>query len=135
MRISSSTTTRRSSTAGLRSTSRNCSSGSRLSYEKASGRSRDGSYLQPDVNNSSGESHIRQFLLGREYFEQTFGRYPRTAYNFDPFGHGEGYPQILAGCGMERYVFCRPDYGTYELPVGPFTLARSLRARGCHPSQ
>ena len=77
--------------------------------------------LQPDVNNSSGESHIRQFLLGREYFEQTFGRYPRTAYNFDPFGHGEGYPQILAGCGMERYVFCRPDYGTYELPVGPFT--------------
>lgn len=80
-----------------------------------------GSYLQPDVNNSSGESHIRQFLLGREYFEQTFGRYPRTAYNFDPFGHGEGYPQILAGCGMERYVFCRPDYGTYELPVGPFT--------------
>ncbi len=80
-----------------------------------------GAYLQPDVNNTSGESHIRQFLLGREYFEKTFGRYPRTAYNFDPFGHGEGFPQILAGCGMERYVFCRPDYGTYELPAGPFT--------------
>jgi alpha-mannosidase len=80
-----------------------------------------GAYLQPDVNNTSGESHIRQFLLGREYFEKTFGVYPRTAYNFDPFGHGEGFPQILAGCGMERYVFCRPDWGTYDLPTGPFT--------------
>jgi alpha-mannosidase len=80
-----------------------------------------GAYLQPDVNNSSGESHIRQFLLGRQYFESTFARYPRTAYNFDPFGHGEGFPQILSGCGMERYVFCRPDFGTHELPIGPFT--------------
>ncbi|MDA0334612.1 MAG: hypothetical protein O2782_05560 [bacterium] len=80
-----------------------------------------GAYLQPDVNNSSGESHIRQFLLGRQYFETTFGCYPRTAYNFDPFGHGEGFVQILAGCGMERYVFCRPDCGTHELPIGPFT--------------
>ena len=80
-----------------------------------------GAYIQPDVNNTSGESHIRQFLLGRQYFEAKFDSYPRTAYNFDPFGHGEGFPQILSGCGMERYVFCRPDYGTYELPVGPFT--------------
>lgn len=80
-----------------------------------------GAYLQPDVNNSSGESHIRQFLLGRQYFEGTFKRYPRTAYNFDPFGHGEGFVQILRGCGMARYVFCRPDYGTFDLPVGPFT--------------
>lgn len=80
-----------------------------------------GAYLQPDVNNTSGESHIRQFLLGRQYFEERFGRYPRTAYNFDPFGHAEGFPQILAGCGLERYVFCRPDWGTYELPIGPFT--------------
>lgn len=80
-----------------------------------------GAYLQPDVNNTSGESHIRQFLLGRQYFEETFARYPRTACNFDPFGHAEGLPQILAGCGMARYVFCRPDYGTYQLPLGPFT--------------
>lgn len=80
-----------------------------------------GAYLQPDVNNSSGESHIRQFLLGRQYFEETFGVYPRTAYNFDPFGHGEGYVQILRGCGLERYVFCRPDFGTYDLPASPFT--------------
>ncbi len=79
-----------------------------------------GTFLQPDVNNASGESHIRHYLLGRQYFSEKFGVYPQTAYNFDPFGHGEGFAQILQGCGMEHYIFCRPDYGTYELPVGPF---------------
>lgn len=79
-----------------------------------------GTYLQPDVNNTSGESHIRHYLAGRRYFTEKFGSYPVTACNFDPFGHGEGFPQILEGCGMRNYVFCRPDYGTYDLPVGAF---------------
>ena len=79
-----------------------------------------GAYIQPDVNNVSGESHIRHYLVGRKYFEEKFNSYPKTAYNFDPFGHGEGFPQILRGCGMSHYVFCRPGHGTYDLPVGIF---------------
>ena len=79
-----------------------------------------GAYLQPDVNNTSGETHIRHFLHGRQYFEHTFNTYPKTAYNFDPFGHAEGFPQILKGCGMERYIFCRPSLGDHKLPVGAF---------------
>lgn len=79
-----------------------------------------GTYLQPDVNNTSGESHIRHYLVGRRYFTKKFGLYPETAYNFDPFGHAEGLPHILQGCGMAHYIFCRPDYGTYDLPLGAF---------------
>lgn len=81
-----------------------------------------GAWLQPDVNTPSAETHVRMFLLARRWFEHAFGAaaYPRTAYNFDPFGHPEGFAQILAGCGMERYVFCRPDHGTWDLPVGAF---------------
>jgi len=79
-----------------------------------------GSYLQPDVNNPSGESHIRQYLYSLRYFSDRFGVRPTTAYNFDPFGHAEGFPQILAGCGMDSYIFCRPSRWTFELPIGVF---------------
>ncbi len=79
-----------------------------------------GAFLQPDVNTPGGESHIRQFLLGLEFFKQHFNQRPTTAYNFDPFGHAEGFAQLLAGCGMDSYIFCRPDFGTYDLPVGTF---------------
>lgn len=81
-----------------------------------------GAYLQPDVNNTSGESHIRQYLYGRSFFEKYFGRaaYPLTAHNYDSFGHAEGLPQVLKGCGMRHYIFCRPDFGTWSLPVGVF---------------
>jgi len=79
-----------------------------------------GAWLQPDVNGPSGESHIRQFLHGLHYFRSRFGKRPTTAYNFDPFGHPEGFAQLLAGSGFDSYVFCRPDWGTHELPVGAF---------------
>ncbi|MFP4444604.1 MAG: alpha-mannosidase, partial [Spirochaetia bacterium] len=49
-----------------------------------------GAFLQPDVNGPSGESHIRQYLTGLNFFKKHFNARPRTAYNFDPFGHAEG---------------------------------------------
>jgi alpha-mannosidase len=80
-----------------------------------------GAFLQPDVNVPMGETHIRQFLYGLRFFKEHFKARPTTAYNFDPFGHPEGFAQILNGCGMDAYIFCRPDFGTYDMPVGCFT--------------
>lgn len=79
-----------------------------------------GAFLQPDVNTPMGESHIRQFLYGLSFFREHFNARPTVAYNFDPFGHPEGFAQILAGCSMQAYIICRPDFGTYDLPVGSF---------------
>jgi alpha-mannosidase len=79
-----------------------------------------GAFLQPDVNTPTGESHIRQFLYGLSFFREHFKARPTVAYNFDPFGHPEGFAQILSGCGMDAYIFCRPDHGTYPLPLGSF---------------
>ncbi len=94
----------------------------RIRRLEAAGRWRisGGAYLQPDINNTSGESHIRQYLYARRFFEKYFSNYPLTAHNYDSFGHAEGLPQILYGCGMRHYVFCRPDYGTWTLPRGAF---------------
>ena len=70
-----------------------------------------GWYLQPDCNLPSGESFVRQILLGRNYFEEKFNVRPSTAINFDPFGHSRGLVQIMAKTGYDSYIFCRPaDY-------------------------
>ena len=67
-----------------------------------------GWYLQPDCNMPSGESFIAQIELGREYFKEKFGVEPKTAINFDPFGHTRGLVQIMKKWGYDNYVFMRP---------------------------
>ncbi len=79
-----------------------------------------GWFLQPDCNMPSGESFIRQVLLGRQYFAEKFGARPTTAINFDPFGHTRGLVQIMARSGYDSYVFCRPGQEDCRLPDGPF---------------
>ena len=78
-----------------------------------------GWYLQPDCNLPSGESFVRQILLGRNYFEEKFNARPTTAINFDPFGHSRGLVQILAKSGYDSYIFCRP--AGYQRVNGNFT--------------
>ncbi|MCE5325727.1 MAG: hypothetical protein LLG01_04880 [Planctomycetaceae bacterium] len=80
-----------------------------------------GWHLQPDCNMPSGESFVRQILAGREYFTSRFGAAPTTAINFDPFGHTRGLVQILAKCGFDSYIFCRPDKNDCPLPGDDFT--------------
>ena len=79
-----------------------------------------GAYLQPDLIATSGESSIRQFLVGKRYFAEKFGTESRVAHNFDTFGHPQGMIQILAGCDIDAYVFCRPGAAQMELPIGSF---------------
>lgn len=67
-----------------------------------------GWYLQPDCVMLSGESFKSQIDLGREYFEEKFGKVPTTAINFDPFGHTRGLVQILRNAGYDSYIFMRP---------------------------
>ncbi|MCC7494253.1 MAG: alpha-mannosidase [Fimbriimonadaceae bacterium] len=79
-----------------------------------------GWFLQPDCNMPCGESFVRQALCGRRYFAAKFGVRPTTAVNFDPFGHTRGLVQILAKCGYDSYVFCRPSPGQCALPAERF---------------
>ncbi|WP_138756038.1 glycoside hydrolase family 38 C-terminal domain-containing protein [Paenibacillus sinopodophylli] len=80
-----------------------------------------GWYLQPDCNMPSGESIVRQILLGRSYFKQKFDAEPTTAVNFDTFGHSRGLVQILKKSGFDSYIFMRPDSRELSLPAEDFT--------------
>jgi len=79
-----------------------------------------GWYVQPDCNMPSGESFIRQILVGRRYFKKKFGVEPKTAINFDPFGHSRGLVQILKKSGYTSYLFCRPSRDWLDLPGEDF---------------
>lgn len=68
-----------------------------------------GWYLQPDCTMLSGESFLSQIELGRKYFKDKFGVEPKTAVNFDPFGHTKGLVQILEKTGYDSYIFMRPQ--------------------------
>ena len=67
-----------------------------------------GWFLQPDCNMPSGESIVRQILVGRRYFAEHFGVCPSTAINFDSFGHSRGLVQVLSKCGQDSYLITRP---------------------------
>ena len=79
-----------------------------------------GWFVQPDCNMPSGESFVRQILIGRRYFAEKFGVEPRTAVNLDPFGHTRGLVQILAKSGYTAYLCCRPGNAECPLPRDEF---------------
>ncbi len=79
-----------------------------------------GWFLQPDCNLPSGESIIRQILIGKSYFKEKFGVEPTSAINFDPFGHSRGLVQILKKSGYNSYLFGRPHPEIFSLPENGF---------------
>ncbi len=79
-----------------------------------------GWFLQPDCNLPSGESLVRQALVGKRYFLDRFGVEPAVAVNVDSFGHSRGLVQILRKAGYTGYLFCRPDAQHLALPADDF---------------
>jgi alpha-mannosidase len=79
-----------------------------------------GWWVQSDCNIPGGECLIRQGLYGQHYFQHVLGRRAEVGYNVDSFGHAATLPQILRGCGLRAYVFCRPDRGQKSLPSDVF---------------
>ncbi len=79
-----------------------------------------GWFLQPDCNMPSGESFIRQILIGKNYFMEKFGVEPTTTINFDAFGHTRGLVEIMKKSNIDSYLFCRPEPDMLELPGDDF---------------
>lgn len=80
----------------------------------------NGMVIQPDMNLPSGESFVRQVVLGKRYMAERLGVEPRIAYCVDSFGHAGTLPQIFQQCGFDGYVFMRPGPHEKELPANVF---------------
>jgi len=60
-----------------------------------------------DSNMVSGESIVRQFLLGKQFFRDRLGVEVKSGWGLDTFGHNAQMPQILKLVGMNSYWFQR----------------------------
>ena len=67
-----------------------------------------GWWVEADCNLPSGESFVRQAMLGQRYFQSRFGKIATVGYNIDSFGHNANIPQLLRKAGLTSYVFMRP---------------------------
>jgi alpha-mannosidase len=79
-----------------------------------------GWWVEPDCNQPSGESFVRQGLYGQRWFKEKLGVMARVGYCPDSFGHTAMLPQILKKSGMDYYVFMRPLPHMKGLPARIF---------------
>ena len=63
-----------------------------------------GVWVEADCNITSGESLIRQFLHGKNFFKDEFGFESNMLWQPDVFGYSASMPQILLGCGCKYFL-------------------------------
>ncbi len=63
-----------------------------------------GMWLEADCNLTSGESLVRQFIHGKRFFRDAFGRENRILWLPDAFGFSGALPQIMKQCGADYFM-------------------------------
>ena len=79
-------------------------------------------WVEPDCNIPSGESFVRQLLLGQQFTRQHFGYTADAFWQPDVFGYSAALPQILRGCGVEYFLTTKIAWNdTTRFPYDTFT--------------
>lgn len=80
-----------------------------------------GMWLEADCNIPSGESLIRQFTKGEQFFESEFGKRSTTLWLPDVFGYSAALPQILKLFDIPYFVTTKIAWNQYnQLPNDMF---------------
>lgn len=78
-------------------------------------------YVEPDCNLTSGESLVRQILIGKRFFREEFGIDSKTLFLPDVFGYSAALPQILKKSGVDRFVTSKISWNdTNMMPMDMF---------------
>lgn len=78
-----------------------------------------GMWVESDTNLAGGESLIRQFLHGKRFFREEFGKDNEMLWLPDVFGYSGNMPQIMKGCGIHYFASVKM-FQTYENAADPF---------------
>lgn len=76
-----------------------------------------GTWIEPDCNLPSGESLVRQFLLGQRFFEREFGERSRVFWNPDVFGYSPALPQIMEQAGIDYFLTQKLSWNDTNMPA------------------
>lgn len=80
-----------------------------------------GMWLEADCNLASGESLVRQFLLGKQFFRQEFGKDNDTLWLPDVFGYSAALPQIMQKSGVPYFMTTKISWSEFnKLPYDTF---------------
>jgi alpha-mannosidase len=63
-----------------------------------------GMWVEPDMNLPSGESIVRQLVVGQRYFESRFGMRSSVIWIPDVFGYPATLPQVFRQGGCTRFI-------------------------------
>lgn len=63
-----------------------------------------GMWLEADCNLTSGESLVRQFLYGKRFFREEFGKDSKILWLPDVFGYSGALPQIMKKSGIDYFM-------------------------------
>lgn len=73
-----------------------------------------GMWVEADTNIPSGESLIRQFLYGKRFIREEFGRETKLVWLPDVFGYSAALPQIMKKCGMQYFMTTKISWNQYN---------------------
>jgi alpha-mannosidase len=76
-----------------------------------------GMWVEPDCNLISGESLVRQLLLGQRFFQREFGITCREGWLPDIFGYNGQMPQVLSQAGLTRFVTQKLSWNRFNQPL------------------
>ncbi len=80
-----------------------------------------GMWVEPDLNMPSGESLVRQLLVGKRWYKQAYGVDVRIGWNPDSFGYNWQLPQIYKKSGVDYFVTQKMSWNdTNKLPFKLF---------------
>ena len=81
-----------------------------------------GMWVEADTNIPSGESLVRQILLGKRYFKDEFGVDNQVLWMPDVFGYSWALPQLMRRSGLKYFMTTKISWNQYNpFPYDTFT--------------
>lgn len=73
-----------------------------------------GMWVEADTNLTSGESLVRQFLLGRQFVKAEFSVEMHTLWLPDVFGYSAALPQIIQKSGLSHFLTSKISWSQFN---------------------